>query len=179
MMEIEKKYRLTKKQRAAVVKKLVAVGATRVGEEFEQNTLYTNARVDLGNAILRLRRVGASGILTHKERLPRPEDIKHQREIETGVEDPEAMARILTALKFTPTLIYEKYRETWQLNTVEVVIDRLPFGLFMEIEGSVRGIKAAEKKLEIADLVVEPQTYPALTRQYGKNTGEVVVARFD
>ena len=40
-IEIEKKYRLTKKQREAVLLSLPKIGAKREGEDLEVNTLYT------------------------------------------------------------------------------------------------------------------------------------------
>ena len=40
MIEVEKKFRLTKRQRDAVLKRLPEIGASLEGEEFEENTLY-------------------------------------------------------------------------------------------------------------------------------------------
>jgi predicted adenylyl cyclase CyaB len=69
-------------------------------------------------------------------------------EEETDVADPEAMEAILEALGFTPALVYEKRRQTWRLGKTEIVIDVLPFGLFMEIEGRVNEIKALSESLD-------------------------------
>ena len=85
--------------------------------------------------------------LTYKRRIPGASAIKQQREEETDVADPEAMEAILEALGFTAALVYEKRRQTWRLGKTEIVIDVLPFGLFMEIEGRVNEIKAVERKL--------------------------------
>ena len=41
MIEVEKKFRLTKRQRDAVLKRLPEMGASLEGEEFEENTLYS------------------------------------------------------------------------------------------------------------------------------------------
>ena len=59
------------------------------------------------------------------------------------------MTAILDALGFTRLLVYEKRRHTWPLGPTEVVIDELPFGLFMEIEGEEDEITAAEQTLGI------------------------------
>jgi len=176
-LEVEKKYRITRKQHASLVKRLEV--AKYLGEEFEENTLYTHPGIDLGNAIVRLRRIGDSGLLTYKKRLPGPSGIKHQKEIETPVRDADAMAMILSTIGFTPVLVYEKFRQTWQMNSVEVVVDRLPFGLFVEIEGSERAIRSAEKKLEMEKFRVEHETYPQLTREHGERIGELFCAKFD
>jgi adenylate cyclase class 2 len=188
-IEIEKKYRLTKKQRDEVLQRLPEIGARRKGEEFEVNTLYAGNDLEVGRAVLRLRRVGKRGILTYKERFPTRSDIKHQREDETRVDNPEAMELILDALGFRPALVYEKRRETWTLKksgkretgeagATEIVIDELPFGLFMEIEGTEESIRDIESKLAIKRLRTEPATYPKLTLKHGKDYDGVIEARF-
>ena len=177
-IEIEKKYRLTRKQREEVLRRLPQIGAKRKGEEFEVNTLYAGGALDVGRSVLRLRRVGKRGILTYKERFPTRSDIKHQREDETRVDDPEALELILAALGFTPALVYEKRRETWALGKTEIVIDELPFGLFMEIEGTEESIRDIESKLAVKRLRTEPATYPQLTLKHGIDYDGVIEARF-
>jgi len=177
-IEIEKKYRLTAKQRDEVRKRLPTIGAKRAGEEFEENTLFAGDSIDLSRSVLRLRRVGKRAILTYKERFPTRSDIKHQREDETRVEDAEAMELILEGLGFTAALVYEKRRETWKLGKTEIVIDELPFGLFMEIEGTEQAIREIESKLAIKGLKAELETYPKLTEKHGTDCGGVIEARF-
>ena len=177
-IEIEKKYRLTKKQREDVLLRLPLIGAKRKGAEFEVNTLYAGESLEPKHSVLRLRLVGKRAILTYKERFPTRSDIKHQREDETCVDDPEAMDLILEALGFTPDLIYEKRRETWTLGKTEIVIDELPFGLFMEIEGAEQGIRDIESKLGMKRLRTEPATYPQLTLKHGTDCDGVTESRF-
>ena len=177
-VEIEKKYRLSKKQRDEVLERLPEIGAKRKGEEFEVNTLYAGDSLVVGESILRLRRVGKRGILTFKQRLPSAPGIKHQREDETRVEDPDAMELILDALGFWPALVYEKRRETWTLAKTEIVIDELPFGLFMEIEGTEKDIRDVESTLAIKRLRTETLSYPRLTQKHGTDKGGVIEARF-
>ncbi|MDQ2856472.1 MAG: class IV adenylate cyclase [Acidobacteriota bacterium] len=177
-IEVEKKYRLTKKQRDELMRRLPVIGATAHGEEFEENTLYGGETLELGRCVLRLRRVGDHAVLTYKERFPSTASIKRQREDETRVDDPDAMDAILEALGFAPALVYEKRRTTWLLGEAEIVIDELPFGLFMEIEASEPEIKKIERKLAIKGLRAEHATYPQLTRRHGKPYGSVIEARF-
>ena len=177
-MEIEKKYRLTVEQRDRVLRRLREVGADDRGDEFEENTIYGGGALKRGSSVLRLRRVGSKAVLTYKERLPGTSATKQQREEETVVEDPEATATILEALGFTRVLVYEKRRHTWRLERVEVVVDELPFGLFMEIEGDEDSIDAAERLLEIESLTAEHSTYPKLTEERGRRSGDVIEARF-
>lgn len=178
MIETEKKYRLTASERDQVLQRLKAAGAADRGEEFEENTIYGGGALQPGKSVLRLRRVGGKAVLTYKERFPRTSAIKRQREEETVVEDAEAMTAILDALGFTRLLVYEKRRHTWRLGPTEVVIDELPFGLFMEIEGEEDEITAAEQSLRIHGLTAEHATYPQLTKQLGKRSGDVIEARF-
>lgn len=177
-IEIEKKYRLSKKQREEVWQRLPKIGAKRKGEEFEVNTLYAGEMLDVGHSVLRLRLVGNRAILTYKERFPTNSSIKHQREDETRVDNAEAMELILDGLGFTPALVYEKRRETWRLGKIEIVIDELPFGLFMEIEGTEEGIRDVESKLAIKRLRSEAATYPQLTLKHGTNQSGVIESRF-
>jgi len=179
-IEIEKKYRLTRAQREQVLQRLPAIGARLRAEEFEENTLYSGENLEVSRSVLRLRRVGKGAILTYKERLPMKRSAaKHQREDETRVDDPEAMDAILDALGYTPALVYEKRRQLWRLSKAEIVIDELPFGLFMEIEASEADIKMIERKLAVKDLKVENATYPQLTLKHGKHYESIIEARFN
>ena len=178
MIEVEKKFRLTKRQRDAVLKRLPAVGAEFESEDFEENTLFNGAALEVGTCVLRLRRVDGKATLTYKKALPGISSIKQRREEETAIGDPEAMEAILVALGFTPALVYEKRRQTWRLGNTEIVIDVLPFGLFMEIEGRVSDIRTAERKLGMKGLKTESATYPQLTRKHGKVFDGLIEARF-
>ena len=178
MIEVEKKFRLTKRQRDTVLKRLPEVGASLEGEEFEENTLYRGETLNTGSCVLRLRRIGGNATLTYKKHLLSASAIKQRREEETDVADPEAMEAILEALGFTPALVYEKRRQTWRLGKTEIVIDVLPFGLFMEIEGRVTDIKAVERKLGLKGLRPENASYPQLTEKHGKIYDGLIEARF-
>jgi len=162
-----------------VRERLPQIGAICEGEEFEENTLYTGEQIELGQAVLRLRRVADRALLTYKERVGTRMDIKEQLEQETGIDNPDALEFILEALEYYPALVYEKKRETWRLGETEIVIDELPFGLFMEIEGEEASIKSVETKLAIKKLAPEPSTYPRLTREHGVNVAGVIEARFN
>lgn len=178
-IEIEKKYRLTPRQRQEILARLPEIGARLERTDFEVNTLYAGDSIDPHSAVLRLRRIGSQAILTFKERLSGSSPIKHQLEDETTVDDPDAMDAILESLGFNPSLIYEKRREIWHLGETEIVLDELPFGLFMEIEGEENSINDIEKKLAIKRLKAEVDTYPNLTRQHGTSVGGVIEARFE
>jgi predicted adenylyl cyclase CyaB len=177
-VEIEKKYRLTRKQREDVLGRLRRLNASPGELEFEENTLYRGGRLDLGGCALRLRRVNGRTLLTFKQRFPTKSAIKHQREEETEVANGDVLATILRSLEFRPAVVYEKRRTRWQLGNAEIAIDELPFGLFMEIEASEKEIGRVESLLEAGSLPAVMETYPTLTAQLGQKRGGVIEARF-
>jgi adenylate cyclase class 2 len=177
-IEIEKKYRLNGTQFAAIRDLLGEFQANYAGEDFEENTIYGGASLDERRAILRIRRTDSKTFLTFKERIHNDFGVKHQTEHETEVADAGELSRIIEALGFEPRIVYEKRRRTWKFRSVEVVLDELPFGLFMEIEGSVTGIAEAEMLLEAEDFEAVSESYPALTWNLGKRVGERAEARF-
>jgi adenylate cyclase class 2 len=177
--EIEKKYRLSAADKEFVLESLADGGAEYEGEDFEENILYTGGDLSAKQAVLRLRKIGERTILTYKQRVKNDFAVKHHTEYETGVADFDEIAKIFECLGFRPALVYEKRRQTWKLRRVEIVLDELPFGLFLEIEGSITSIAEAEMLLGIEDFTVEEETYPNLTLRYGKQINEMVEARFD
>lgn len=176
--EIEKKYRLNSAGREKVLEGLKEFGAEYEGEDFEENTIFGGGALNGKPAVLRLRKTQSKTVLAYKQRIPNDSDVKHQIEFETEVKDVEAMENIIANIGFTKSLVYEKRRKTWRFRQVEVVLDELPFGSFMEIEGSLTAIKEAEMLLDIEDFPVEYETYPRLTLKLGARRGEVVEARF-
>ena len=178
MVEIEKKYRLPAERLDEVEAALKEIGATFEREDREENTIYRGEILDRTASIIRIRRTERCSILTYKRRLENQSDTKQQIEHETEIADPEAADLIVRELGLTPRLVYEKKRKIWRRRDVEIVIDDLPFGLFMEIEGPITAIKEAEILLGIDDLETEHETYPGLTARLGTRIGEVIEARF-
>src|SRR5436190_1296079 len=177
-IEIEKKYRLTREQRRSIERLMRAQGSVPGELELEENTIYRGGRLDLGGCALRLRRVNGRAILTFKQRFPSKSSIKYQQEEETAVADAEAVHAIVTALGFQPGLVYEKRRVRWNVGKAKVVIDELPFGLFMEIEASEREIKRVENLIGAGKLTAVMETYPSLTLRLGKQRKGIFEARF-
>jgi adenylate cyclase, class 2 len=176
--EIEKKYRLTGEQKEAVLSRLTEFGAVYEGEDAEENILFLGGDLARKQAVLRLRRIGERTILAYKQRVESETAYKHHLEYETEIADFAAMAEIFERLGYRRSLIYEKRRRTWKLRGVEVVLDELPFGDYMEIEGSMTGIAEAEMLLDAEDFEVEPETYPLLTAKHGRRRGDFIEARF-
>lgn len=185
-VEVEKKYRLTSADRQLLQRRLAEIGARQLAPEvFEENTLYAGHGLDAQTRVLRLRRTPECALFTFKERsaantgrTPSAAAVKRYREDETQVGDPEALAAILDALGYRPAVVYEKRRTTWQVGRCEVVVDELPFGLFVEIEGDEQGIEEAERLLHLIGTEAVHETYPELAARHGTKTDERVEARF-
>lgn len=177
-IEIEKKYHLSAAQREQILTKLKELGAQFSREDFEVNELYGGGILDEEDAVLRVRKIENKTILTYKKRIQSEAAIKQQIEYETEVKDAETIEKIIESLGFQKGLIYEKRRQTWQLRNVEIVLDELPFGLFMEIEGEINEIGLAEQFLEAEDFEAVGETYPRLTEKLGKRNGKLIEARF-
>lgn len=77
-------------------------------------------------------------------------EAKVREELETTAGDFETLAEILKRLGFRERQVYEKYRETFLLGEVEVVLDELPFGNFVELEGSEDAIQKAARQLNLS-----------------------------
>lgn len=178
-IEIEKKYRLTLEQSARLLKRFDEIGAKQTGAEtFEENVLYKGQGINPTNSVLRVRRADNRATFTYKERFAGDSAVKRQREDETEVSDADALEAILDALGYSKALIYEKRRKTWKIGATEVVLDELPFGNYVEIEGEEAAISYAENLLNLADVETEHATYPELASRYGATKGELVEARF-
>ena len=177
--EIEKKYRLDAGQKADVLESLHEIGAQFQGEDFEENILFSNDELFAKQAVLRLRRIGERTILTYKQKVISDSAAKHHIEYETEVADFDEISSIFASLNYHAVLIYEKRRRIWNFRKVEIVLDSLPFGEFMEIEGSLTAIAEAEMFLGAEDFEVVPETYPILTMKFGTKNGTVVEARFE
>ncbi|UCH60340.1 MAG: class IV adenylate cyclase [Anaerolineales bacterium] len=59
-----------------------------------------------------------------------------RREIEFTVGDYQAALDLLDALGYQVLVMYEKYRTTYAWSGVHILLDELPYGDFVEVEGS-------------------------------------------
>jgi adenylate cyclase, class 2 len=177
-IEIEKKYRITESEMSALRNRLKDAGAIFRGTEFEENILYKGPGINPETTVLRLRKTEKKSVLTFKQKQTSRDGIKRNREEETVVERAETVDAILHALGYSQALIYEKRRETWKLEGCELVLDTLPFGLFIEIEGEEAIIRQTEELLQLSSLETETATYPELTTLHGSIKDSVIEARF-
>jgi adenylate cyclase class 2 len=136
---------------AAVAARLASAGAELESPRvFERNVRYENARGSFTeeSVVLRLRE-DTRVRLTYKE-APRAENgIVSRFEAEVTVDDFDTMDLILRRLGFRPYVVYEKYRATYRFGDTEVVLDEMPYGPFVEIEGPPAAIESALAALEL------------------------------
>ena len=178
-IETEKKYRLGPKRLEEITQKLVDLGAVFEKEVFEVNFQHRGGEMDERGATLRLRKIGDYTVLTYKEKVKSENGAKQKIEYETHVSDVDAAEKIIEHLGYRRTAVYEKRRKYWQLDDVEVVLDELPFGLYMEIEGTEGSIARAARRLGLKEIELEPRGYPRLTIKYGRMNGDVAEAKFE
>jgi len=111
----------------------------------QRRVLETNLRFDLPDGslrsegrVLRLRR-DTEARFTYKGPSTNEQGILSRTEIEFTVGDFEKAKEFMEALGYQKLLYYDKYRTTYELQTsegsVHVMLDELPYGNFVEIEG--------------------------------------------
>lgn len=133
--ELELKIHIADK--VALEHRLIQLGATlKKPRQFEHNLIFDTPTEEFRKTdrVLRLRRDDRVRI-TLKEAAHFGEGVKDRREIEFEVDDYDAAREFLEGLGYHVRLIYEKYRTSYQWGEVEIVLDEMPFGDFIEIEG--------------------------------------------
>jgi adenylate cyclase class 2 len=65
------------------------------------------------------------------------------------VDDFDTCRTILEGLGFHPAQTYEKWRETFTLRDTKLLIDTMPYGVFLEIEGDKSGIRNMADQLAL------------------------------
>ena len=131
---------------------VAGLGATLVRpRHFEDNLLLDDAASSLvgSGRTLRLRRTSDAAVLTFKGPRRDREGVKSRQEIEVEAKagEADALQAILAGIGFRPAFRYQKYRETYRLGEVEIVVDETPIGTFLEIEGPAAQIHAAAAAL--------------------------------
>ena len=140
MLEREIKLRFRNPDDARVA--IVAAGAAPLRSRRLQDDYLLDTPDDMlrgrGSA-LRVRVEAGTSVLTFKGPV-QPALTKLREELETTVGDGLLLLSLLDQVGFRVWFRCQKYREEFALDDVTVAIDETPFGTFVEIEGSDRGI---------------------------------------
>ena len=136
MQELEAKFYL--RNLSVFPGRLEAAGAVIVRPRIlETNLRFDTPDRDLNrkHQLLRLR-MAHTATLTYKGSAKVVGGASQRQEIETEVVDFQAARALLEALGFQVSRVYEKYRTEYHLNGLMITLDELPFGDFIEIEGT-------------------------------------------
>jgi len=103
---------------------------------FEQNLRFDTPDNELakGSKVLRLRR-DLQARLTFKGPSEYVDGVRIRKEIEFVLADFQAGWQLLLELGYLVSMQYDKYRAVYDLLGVQISLDELPFGNFLEIEG--------------------------------------------
>ena len=135
----------------------------------QARVLETNLRFDLpdqsfrsSGRVLRLRRDTESK-LTYKGVGKNKSGVLDRQEIEFVVGDFEKAKQFLESLGYRQTMFYEKYRATYEFQNTSVMVDELPYGNFVEIEGeSVEQIQRVAAELQLVWKTAIENSYTGL-----------------
>ena len=139
------------------------------GRVVQARVLETNLRFDLPDGsltaagrVLRLRR-DSEARLTYKGSGQNRQGVLDRQEIEFIVEDDRKARQFLEALGYKKSMYYEKYRATYEFENALIMLDEMPFGKFVEIEGEkVEQIQSIAAKLNLHWSAAIPTSYTGL-----------------
>ena len=158
----------------ALLEKIESLGAITL----RPRMLEVNLRFDTHDMRLRDRaqvlrlRQDDQAILTFKSPGEIVDGVISRTELEVVVSDFQTTRAILETLGFQVFMTYEKYRQNFQFNNLVASVDEMPYGYFIELEGSspehVRATAALlgldwEQRINLS--------YTALLGLYNQNTG--------
>jgi adenylate cyclase class 2 len=147
-------------------------------ELVQPRVLETNLRLDLPDGsltktgqVLRLRR-DTETRLTYKGAGQNKSGVLDRQEIEFTVEDDQKARQFLEALGYRKSMLYEKYRTTYELEKALIMLDELPYGSFLEIEGeTVEQIQDISSRIHLDWNAAIPSSYTALFAELRKKMG--------
>jgi adenylate cyclase, class 2 len=124
--------------------------------------------------VLRLRQDEAIR-LTYKDGTQLKDGALSRREIEFSVDNFDSARQFLEALGYEIVFIYEKYRTTYDLHGLsskevrdfkhfesQIMLDELPYGNFLEIEGKFNELKPIARLLDLNWDAAIPASYHSL-----------------
>ena len=133
----------------AISKKLIELEAVFIGGFFEKTIRYdTDDHRLFDRGIFIRTKSGLRNVLTLKEKTSENDNALLERyTTEIEIDDIEKMEYMLSRIGFTNKVIMEKYRLYFKWNHIEISIDELPFGIYLEIKGDDKEIKKLAKQL--------------------------------
>jgi adenylate cyclase class 2 len=129
----------------------------------ETNLRFDTPAGDLSRQgrVLRLRLDNAAH-LTFKSDTQLRDGALDRTEIEINVGDFEAARRLVEALGYELVFLYEKLRTVYELEGCQVMLDELPYGNFLEIEGEFGRLRPLAGRLGLNWDAAIPESYHGL-----------------
>jgi len=173
--EIEVKFLIS--DLPALLEKLQNLGALTLRPRMlEVNLRLDTAEMKLSKRaqVLRLRQ-DDQAILTFKSPGEIVDGVISRTELEVTVSNFGTAHAILEALGFEVFMTYEKYRQNFKLNDLVASVDEMPYGNFIELEGSSpEHVRATAKLLGLDWDQRINLSYTALLGMYNQNTGHAL-----
>ncbi|MEJ2009315.1 MAG: class IV adenylate cyclase [Acidobacteriota bacterium] len=157
---------------------------------FESNIVFDfrDSHLRKAHSLLRLRTKGSRYILTFKGPPHASNSYKIRTEIETEVDDGDALQQILEAVGLRSAFRYEKYRTAYAekglCKTADrplLVYDETPIGAYIELEGPERWIDRQARRLGYQKEDYLRESYAALywrqCRRNGVKPKDMVFSR--
>jgi adenylate cyclase class 2 len=170
--EIEVKFYIT--DLSGVQARLEELGAHLVhGRTHEINLRFDTPQGDLLRQyqVLRLRQ-DSKARLTYKGPAQTLEGARARQEIEFTVSDFSSARAFLEALGYLVVMMYEKYRTTYEMEGMEILLDEMPYGSFLEIEGPDPGaMHRLTQALQLDWESAAPDSYTALFEKLRSRLG--------
>lgn len=168
-VECELKFRLAgpadhARLRAALRK----LGYRLEGTYDEENFRFVGPGKATRRTTLRLRVLdgGPRGVLTAKGEAHFVAGVKVREETEVDVTDAHATLDLLAQLGFQVLVIYRKHRSVWKQGAVNVTLDRLDFGHFVEVEGPLEEIPTVARTLGLDPARAVKDSYSIMARKH-------------
>lgn len=133
--ELELKYYIA--DLPSIERKLIDLGAVVHQERVREiNLRFDTPDFSLSRAGKALRlRYDTQARLTFKGPSEDLDGVRLRKEIEFVADNFQAAQAFLVALGFPVSMIYDKFRSEYKIGRVSIMLDELPFGNFVEIEG--------------------------------------------
>ncbi|HLZ94987.1 MAG TPA: class IV adenylate cyclase [Candidatus Dormibacteraeota bacterium] len=168
-IESELKFRVGgPKDHARVRTALKKLGYKLEGTYDEENYRFLGPGKTTRRVTLRLRVLdgGPRGMLTAKGAAKFFAGVKVREETEIEVNNAHATLDLLAQLGFQVLVIYRKHRAVWVAGNVNVTLDRLDFGHFVEVEGPLETIPDIARELGLDPANAVKDSYSIMARKF-------------
>jgi adenylate cyclase class 2 len=139
-----------------------------------RRTFALNARLRAKEVPPRWKQPPGDALLTYKGQVNARGGYKVADELETAIDDPKELTRILSAMGFQPSFRYEKFRTEFRIPGIPglaVDLDETPIGNFVELEGSRKAIDQTAALLGRSRDGYLTGSYAALQREFCRREG--------